>query len=201
MLTRAGTVARSRSLPPAILRYPAYAAEFDYKCGTKLPDGHPMHPRPRGDGPHQGKSGGRLAITLYVNSVLCQDTAMISQAISARCNAITCRSTCSPCATRPAASLQASASRSTATRYIWEAMDVDLGYLRELSAEQIGFRVMPKGVDHRFRHVTIRGQSRSRFPDDLKGSGRSACRVRALSDLAVVAYPRLADPNQFRRGL
>jgi hypothetical protein len=27
---------------PAILHWPANAAEFAYKCGASLPDGHPM---------------------------------------------------------------------------------------------------------------------------------------------------------------
>ena len=39
-------------------------------------------PRTRSDGTHQRKSGGRLDITLYTNSLLGGDTAMISQTIA-----------------------------------------------------------------------------------------------------------------------
>ena len=35
---------------PAILRWPANAAEFTYKCGGSLPDGHPMAIRAGGRG-------------------------------------------------------------------------------------------------------------------------------------------------------
>ena len=68
---------------PAILHWPANAAEFTYKCGGSLPDGHPMAIRAR-EAMHKIKeeSGGRLDITLYTNSVLGGDTAMISQVIA-----------------------------------------------------------------------------------------------------------------------
>src|SRR5258708_16372311 len=68
---------------PAILHWPANAAEFTYKCGASLPDGHPMAIRAR-EAMQQIKeeSGGRLDITLYTNSVLGGDTAMISQTIA-----------------------------------------------------------------------------------------------------------------------
>ena len=32
---------------PTILRRPAHAAEFNFKCGASLPDGHPMGIRAR----------------------------------------------------------------------------------------------------------------------------------------------------------
>ena len=32
---------------PAVLHWPANAAEFTYKCGGSLPDGHPMALRAR----------------------------------------------------------------------------------------------------------------------------------------------------------
>src|SRR5215470_20349710 len=68
---------------PLVLRWPAQAAEFTYKCGTALPDGHPMCVRGReAMQAIKEKSGGRLDITLYTSSVLGQDTAMISQTIA-----------------------------------------------------------------------------------------------------------------------
>jgi TRAP-type transport system periplasmic protein len=68
---------------PATLRRPANAAEFTYKCGASLPDGHPMAIRAREAMQKiKEESGGRLDITLYTNSALGGDTAMISQAIA-----------------------------------------------------------------------------------------------------------------------
>jgi TRAP-type C4-dicarboxylate transport system substrate-binding protein len=70
---------------PAILHWPANAAEFTYKCGASLPDGHPMAVRAReAMAQIKEESGGRLDITLYTNSVLGGDTAMISQTIPGR---------------------------------------------------------------------------------------------------------------------
>ncbi|MBV9377280.1 MAG: hypothetical protein JO320_19885, partial [Alphaproteobacteria bacterium] len=61
---------------PAILHWPANAAEFTYKCGSSLPDGHPMAIRAREAMQLiKEESGGRLDITLYTNSVLGGDTA------------------------------------------------------------------------------------------------------------------------------
>ena len=68
---------------PAILRHSSNAAEFTYKCGASLPDGHPMAVRAREAMQKiKEESGGRLDITLYTNSVLGGDTAMISQTIA-----------------------------------------------------------------------------------------------------------------------
>ena len=68
---------------PAILHWPANAAEFTYKYGTALPDGHPMVIRSKEAAAKiKEESGGKLDITLYPNSVLGQDTAMMSQAIA-----------------------------------------------------------------------------------------------------------------------
>jgi TRAP-type C4-dicarboxylate transport system substrate-binding protein len=70
---------------PAILHWPADAAEFTYKCGSSLPDGHPMAIRAReAMAQIKEESSGRLDITLYTNSVLGGDTAMISQTIPGR---------------------------------------------------------------------------------------------------------------------
>ena len=64
---------------PTILRWPAHAAEFSFKCGASLPDGHPMAIRAReAMQAIKEESGGRLDITLYTNSLLGGDTAMIS---------------------------------------------------------------------------------------------------------------------------
>jgi len=83
LMTRASVTAAGALAVPAILHWPAHAAEFAYKCGTALPDGHPLVIRGKEAAAKiKDESGGRLDITLYTNSVLGQDTAMISQAIA-----------------------------------------------------------------------------------------------------------------------
>jgi hypothetical protein len=50
---------------PTLLAWPAGAAEFAYKYGTALPDGHPMVVRsPEEVAKIKEESGGRLDITL-----------------------------------------------------------------------------------------------------------------------------------------
>ena len=68
---------------PALLLRPAYAAEFNYKMGSALPDGHPAVIRWKEAATKiLDDSGGRFKITIYNNNALGQDTSMISQAIS-----------------------------------------------------------------------------------------------------------------------
>jgi TRAP-type C4-dicarboxylate transport system substrate-binding protein len=83
LFRRASITAAGAIASPTILHWPANAAEFAYKCGTALPDGHPLCIRGREAAAKiKEESGGRLDITFYTNSVLGQDTAMISQTIA-----------------------------------------------------------------------------------------------------------------------
>jgi TRAP-type C4-dicarboxylate transport system substrate-binding protein len=83
LLSHGSAVAVGLLAAPAILSRRSEAAEFAFKCGTALPDGYPMCIRGREAMQEiKDESGGRLDITLYTNSVLGQDTAMISQGIT-----------------------------------------------------------------------------------------------------------------------
>jgi TRAP-type transport system periplasmic protein len=153
---------------PAILHWPADAAEFVYKCGGSLPDGHPMAIRVReAMADIRQESNGRLDMTLYTNSVLGGDTAMISQTIAGALEMYILP-------------LDLLASRNPALGVhtvgfvwpgylqIWEAMDGDLGnYLRGL-AGIIGFHVVHNIYDHGFREITTRTKPIA-TPADLKG--------------------------------
>jgi TRAP-type C4-dicarboxylate transport system substrate-binding protein len=78
ILAAAGTIAA-----PAILSSPASAAEFNFKPGSALPDGHPLVIRSKeAVRKVADDSAGRLKITIYNNNTLGQDTSVISQAIS-----------------------------------------------------------------------------------------------------------------------
>ena len=136
-LLSSAAVAATGVVAPAILHWPASAAEFTYKCGTALPDAHPMCIRGReAMKAIKEQSGGRLDITLYTNSVLGQDTAMLSQTIAQMyflpMDLLAPRN--------PAFGIFGVGYAFLGYDNIWKAMDGDLGnHLRSL-ARQIGFQ-------------------------------------------------------------
>ena len=168
LLSRASAAAAGAVAAPAILHWPAYAAEFAYKCGTALPDGHPMCIRGReAMAKIKEESGGKLEITLYTNSVLGQDTAMISQAIAGALEMYFLPiDLLAP--KNEACGIFGVGFAFDGYTHIWEAMDGELGaYLRSV-AEQIGFHCIDKCPDHGFRQVTSKSKPIN-TPDDLKG--------------------------------
>jgi TRAP-type transport system periplasmic protein len=168
VLRRASLTAASAVAAPAILHWPARAAEFAYKCGTALPDGHPLVIRGKEAAAKiKTESNGRLDITFYTNSVLGQDTAMISQAIAGALEMY-----CLPidllAPKNPACGIFGVGFAFDGYKHCWEAMDGDLGnYLREI-AGKIGFHCIEKCPDHGFRQITMKSKPIN-TPDDLKG--------------------------------
>jgi TRAP-type transport system periplasmic protein len=167
-LLSAITAAGSALAAPAILRRPANAAEFNYKLASVLPDGHPMVIRSKEAAEKVAQdSAGRLKITVYDNSVLGQDTAMIAQAIAGALEMCTM-------------SVDLLASRNRACGVIgvgyafadydqaWAAMDGELGnYVRGL-AEGLGLYCIEKSFNHGFRQITARNRPIEK-PADLRG--------------------------------
>jgi TRAP-type transport system periplasmic protein len=153
---------------PTILRWPAHAAEFSFKCGASLPDGHPMAIRAReAMQAIKEESGGRLDITLYTNSLLGGDTAMISQTIAGALEMYVLPLDLLA-AKNPACGICGVGYAFIDYDHIWQAMDGDLGnYLRGI-AEQIGFHVVHNCYDHGFREITTRTKP-IETPADLKG--------------------------------
>ena len=164
-LLSSAAVAATGVVTPAILHWPASAAEFTYKCGTALPDAHPMCIRGReAMKAIKEQSGGRLDITLYTNSVLGQDTAMLSQTIAQMyflpMDLLATRN--------PAFGIFGVGYAFLGYDNIWKAMDGDLGnHLRSL-ARQIGFQTVHNCYDHGFRQITTRTKP-IQTPADLKG--------------------------------
>jgi TRAP-type transport system periplasmic protein len=168
ILKRASLTAAGALASPAILHWPAHAAEFAYKCGTALPDGHPLVIRGREAAAKiKAESGGKLDITFYTNSVLGQDTAMISQTIAGALEMY-----CLPidllAPKNEACGIFGVGFAFDGYKHVWDAMDGDLGnYLRDI-ATQIGFHCVPKCPDHGFRQITMKSKPID-TPDDLKG--------------------------------
>jgi len=168
VLTRAAASVAAGIAAPTILAWPAGAAEFAYKYGTALPDGHPMALRSReAIVKIKEESGGRLDITFYPSSVLGQDTAMMSQAIAGALE-IYGMSLDILAQKAPSAAIFGVGFAFPDYEVAWKAMDGDLGaYCRGL-AEKAGLYCMDKAFDHGFREITMKSKPIN-TPDDLKG--------------------------------
>ncbi len=154
---------------PAILHWPAQAAEFNYKYGSVLPPDHPMSLRvAEAAGKIKDDSGGRLDIGCYPNSALGGDTAMIAQAISGALQMYSLSGDI--LAPRNAAGGIMSVGFALPTyEQAWAAMDGELGlYYRTNIAEKAGLFCLEKAFDHGYRQITTRTKP-IRTPDELKG--------------------------------
>jgi TRAP-type transport system periplasmic protein len=153
---------------PAIMHWPANAAEFAFKCGASLPDGHPMAIRAReAMKAIKEESGGRLDITLYTNSVLGGDTAMISQAIAGALEMYVLPFDLLA-AKNPACGIFGVGYVFVGYDHLWQAMDGDLGNHLRAIAKKIGFHTVHNCYDHGFREITTRTKPIN-TPEDLKG--------------------------------
>jgi tripartite ATP-independent transporter DctP family solute receptor len=152
----------------AILRWPANAAEFSYKLGSSSPMEHPAMARQQIAADRIKKeTNGRFEITIYPNSVLGGDTAMLGQLISGAMEMYNLP--VDLLASRnPACGIPGVGFAFPDVDHAWAAMDGDLGNLLRGLAEQIGFYCLDKGYDHGFRQITTRTKPIT-SPDDLKG--------------------------------
>lgn len=168
ILSRRRLLAAAGAVAPAILHWPADAAEFAYRCGTALPDAHPMSIRGReAMQAIREASSGRLAIKLYPNSVLGQGAAMIAQTIAGRLDMYYLPlDLLAP--KNPAFGIFGVGFVFTGYGHIWPAMDGALGdHLRSL-ARRVGFRVVHNCYDHGFREITSKAKP-IETPADLDG--------------------------------
>ncbi len=82
LMSRGGAAAAAGIGAASILHWPANAAEFAYKLGSSSPMEHPAMARSaEAVAKIKEQTNGRLDITIYPNSVLGGDTAMIAQVI------------------------------------------------------------------------------------------------------------------------
>lgn len=162
MTTAAGVSAAT------ILHWPANAAEFSYKFGASSPMDHPAMARAQEAAAKiKQDSNGRLEITLYPNSVLGGDTAMIGQLISGALEMyLLPLSLLAP--RNPVCGITDVGFAFPGYEQVWAAMDGDLGNFLRGAAEQIGFYCLDKGYDHGFRQITTRTKAIN-TPEDLKG--------------------------------
>jgi tripartite ATP-independent transporter DctP family solute receptor len=113
------------------------------------------------------ESNGRMEITIYPNSVLGGDTAMIAQAISGAMEMYNLP--VDLLASRnPICGLAGVGFVFPDYAHVWAAMDGEFGNMLRGAAEEIGLYCMDKGYDHGFRQVTTRTKPIT-GPGDLKG--------------------------------
>src|SRR5580658_7279477 len=168
LLSRSAALGAAVAAPALLSRYAQGAAEFAYKYGTALPDGHPMVIRSKeACAKIKEESGGRFDITIYPSSVLGQDTAMMSQAIAGALE-IYGMSMDILAQKNPPAAIFGVGFAFPDYPTAWKAMDGDLGsYCRGLS-EKAGLYCLDKAFDHGFREITSKSKPIN-SPDDLKG--------------------------------
>ena len=160
-----GTIALAA---PAILHWPANAAEFAYKFGTVLPPDHPMVVRfTEAAQKIKDDTGGQFEIAIYPSSALGQDTAMVSQVISGALQMYSLSGDLIGSRV-PAAGITSVGFAFPDYNKVWSAMDGDLGeYIRTL-ADKVGLYAVPKMFDHGFRDITTKNKPINSV-DDLQG--------------------------------
>jgi len=151
-----------------ILHWPANAAEFSYKLGSSSPMEHPaMVAQQDAANKIKQESNGRLEITIYPNSVLGGDTAMIAQTISGAMEMYNLPiDLLAP--RNPVCGLPGVGFAFPDYAHVWAAMDGEFGNFLRAAAEEIGLYCLDKGYDHGFRQITTRTKPIT-APDDLKG--------------------------------
>jgi tripartite ATP-independent transporter DctP family solute receptor len=151
-----------------ILHWPANAAEFSYKLGSSSPMEHPAMARSKEAADKiKQDSNGRMEITIYPNSALGGDTAMIAQVIAGALEMyILPIDLLAP--RNPVCGITGVGFAFPNYDHVWAAMDGDLGKMLRSTAEQIGMYCLEKGFDHGFRQITTRNKPIT-SPADLRG--------------------------------
>jgi TRAP-type transport system periplasmic protein len=151
-----------------ILHWPANAAEFSYKYGASSPMEHPAMARSQeACNKIKEHTNGRVEITIYPNSVLGGDTAMIAQAISGALEMYLLPvDLLAP--RNPVCGIPGVGFAFPGYDEVWAAMDGELGAMLRGVSEQIGLYCLDKGYDHGFRQITTRTKPIT-GPADLRG--------------------------------
>ena len=153
---------------PVILKYPADAAEFNYKFATNQPLTHPSNIRAQECIKRiQEQSNGRIALQLFPNNQLGGDTQMLTQVRAGTIMFFPISGLIIQMIT-PVAGANGVGFAFSDYKTVWAAMDGDFGkYLRE-QMRSAGLYVFPKIWDNGFRQVTAAAKPIN-TPADLKG--------------------------------
>ncbi|TDR93420.1 TRAP transporter substrate-binding protein [Enterovirga rhinocerotis] len=163
-----GALAGTAVAAPAILTWPASAAQFSYKVANNLPQSHPMNVRlAEAIKIINEQSGGQLEFKAFPNNQLGADTDMLSQLRSGALEFFTLSGGILSTLI-PAVSIYNTAFIFKDYSEVWPAMDGPLGgYLRGL-IEKTGIHPMSKLWNNGFRQITSSTRPIA-TPQDIKG--------------------------------
>jgi TRAP-type transport system periplasmic protein len=153
---------------PAILTWPADAAEFSYKYANNAPASWPMNTRAvEAAAKIKEETNGRLDISIFPNNQLGGDTDMLSQLRTGAIEFFTLSGVILSTLV-PVASISGVGFAFENYDKVWEAMDGDLGNHVRAQIARLGLVAMDNMLDNGYRHVTT-STGPIRTPDALKG--------------------------------
>src|SRR3984957_18474629 len=168
-LSRRQVIAGSAGISAAtILHWPANAAEFTYKLGSSAPMEHPAmaHDQIAADRIKK-ETNGRFEITIYPNSVLGGDTAMIAQTISGAMEMYDLPiDLLAP--RNPVCGIPGVGFAFPDYAHVWAAMDGEFGDSLRAAGGQLFLPWCPRGSNPVFRQTTTRTKPTT-GPEDLRG--------------------------------
>jgi tripartite ATP-independent transporter DctP family solute receptor len=168
-MTRRGLLAAGSALPlVTILRYPAPAAEFEYKLATGQDPTHPVNTRAQeAINRIREATGGKLDIKLFPANQLGSDTDLLTQVRNGSVEFFNL-STSILATFVPVAGILNTGFAFKDYDTVWQAMDGDLGTYVRTQIAKTPIQTVSRAWDNGFRHITSSTRE-IKTPDDLKG--------------------------------
>jgi TRAP-type transport system periplasmic protein len=168
-MTRRAALALGAAVPlVGILRYPASAAEFEYKLATGQDPTHPVNTRAQEAlNRIREASGGRLDIKLFPANQLGSDTDLLAQVRNGSVEFFNL-STSILATFVPVAGILNTGFAFKDYDTVWQATDGDLGNYVRAQIAKTAITTVSRPFDNGFRHITSSTRE-IRTPDDLKG--------------------------------
>ncbi len=168
-MTRRGLLAAGSALPlVTILRYPASAAEFEYKLATGQDPTHPVNTRAQeAINRIREATGGKLDIKLFPANQLGSDTDLLTQVRNGSVEFFNL-STSILATFVPVAGILNTGFAFKDYDTVWQAMDGDLGTYVRAQIAKTPIQTVSRAWDNGFRQITSSTRE-IKTPDDLKG--------------------------------
>jgi len=168
-MTRRAVLAAGTAAPlVGVLKYPASAAEFEYKFATGQDPTHPVNTRAQQAlNRIREVTGGRLDIKLFPANQLGSDTDLLAQVRSGSVEFFNL-STSILATFVPVAGILNTGFAFNDYDIVWKAADGDLGAHIRAQVAKTPIMTMARPWDNGFRHITSSTRD-IKTPDDLKG--------------------------------
>jgi tripartite ATP-independent transporter DctP family solute receptor len=168
-MTRRGLLSAGAAVPLiAILKYPASAAEFEYKLATGQDPTHPVNTRAQEAlNRIREASGGRLDIKLFPANQLGSDTDLLAQVRNGSVEFFNL-STSILATFVPVTGILNTGFAFKDYDTVWQATDGDLGAYIRAQIAKTAITTVSRPFDNGFRHITSSTRE-IKTPEDLKG--------------------------------